>query len=103
MLMNINHLLEDISIRHARKNVGKYTADIEKAVGIKLEPTDNNSLKFVWSKNFEWYTDASDAKDNILEYIGHQKMFSIEDYNLSGQSYHYMLYFMFKFHPENAL
>ena len=101
--MNINHLLEDIYIRHACKNVSKYIADIEKATGIKLEPADDDSLEFTWSKNFEWYTDAMDAKDNILEYIGHQKMFYIEDCNLSGQSYHYKLYFLFKFHPENAV
>lgn len=101
--MNINHLLKDISIRHACKNVSKYLANVEQAIGIKLVPTDDDSLEFTWSKNFEWYSDASDVKDIILEYIGHQKMFSIEDYNLSGQSHHYKLYFLFKFHPENAV
>lgn len=102
MLMNINHLLYDISVRHACKNVSKYIADVEKAVGIKLEPTDNDSLKFVWSKNFEWYSDAMDAKDDILEYFRRQKpkMFTVKDHNLSG---HYKLFFTFKFHPENAV
>jgi hypothetical protein len=98
--MNINHLLEDISIRHACKNVSKYIADVEKAVGIKLEPADDDSLEFTWSKNFEWYSDAMDAKDNILEYIGHQKMFSVKDREISG---HYKLSFTFKFHPENEV
>ena len=43
---NIDNLLKDISIRHASKNVDKYVADVEKAIGIKLVPTDNNSLEF---------------------------------------------------------
>ena len=101
--MNINRLLEDISVRHACKNVSKYLANVEQAVGIVLVPADDDSLEFTWSKDFEWYSDASDANDVILEYIGHQKMFSVKDYNLSGHSHHYKLYFLFKFHPENAV
>lgn len=100
--MDINRLLEDISIRHACKNVNKYLADVEKAVGIKLEPADNNSLEFTWSKDFEWYTDASEASDDILDYFRRQKpkMFTIKDHIMLG---HYKLYFLFKFHPENAV
>ena len=45
---NIDNLLKDISIRHASKNVDKYVADVEKAIGIKLVPADNNSLEFTW-------------------------------------------------------
>jgi hypothetical protein len=99
--MNINHLLKDISIRHACKNVSKYLADVEKAIGIKLVPADSSSLEFTWSKDFEWYTDASDVKDDILDYFKRQKpkMFSVKG-ELSG---HYKLYFTFKFHPENAV
>ena len=33
---NIDNLLKDISIRHASKNVDKYVADVEKAIGIKI-------------------------------------------------------------------
>ena len=100
--MDINRLLEDISIRHACKNVGKYIADVEKAVGIKLVPAGDDSLEFTWSKDFEWYTDASDAKDEILYYFRRQqpKMFSVKDREISG---HYKLSFTFKFHPENAV
>ena len=101
--MNINRLLEDISIRHARKNVSKYAADVEKAVGIKLAPADDNSLEFTWSRNFQWYADASDAKEIILSYFKRKqqpKMFTVEEYSMSG---HYRLYFRFKFHPENAV
>ena len=50
---NIDNLLKDIAIRHASKNVDKYVADVEKAIGIKLVPADNNSLEFTWSKDFE--------------------------------------------------
>lgn len=100
--MNINKLLEDISIRHACKNVSKYIADVEKAVGIKLVPAGGDSLEFTWSKDFQWYTDASDAKDVILNCFKRQqlKMFSIEDFDISG---HHRLSFTFRFHPENAL
>lgn len=100
--MNINHLLKDISIRHACKNVSKYLADVEKAVGIKLVPADSSSLEFTWSKDFEWYSDAMDATDDILDYFKRQKpkMFSVKDHEMSG---HYKLYFLFKFHPENAV
>ena len=102
-LMNINKLLEDISIRHACKNVGKYIVDVEKAVGIKLVPAGDDSLEFTWSKDFEWYTDASDASDDILDYFRQRqrpKMFTVKDHGVSG---HYRLSFTFKFHPENAV
>ena len=49
---NIDNLLKDISIRYAIKNVDKYIADVEKAIGIKLVPA-NNSLEFTWSEDFE--------------------------------------------------
>ena len=100
--MNISRLLEDISIRHACKNVSKYVADIEKAVGIKLVPPGDDSLEFTWSKYFEWYTDASDTRDDILDYFARQKpmMFTVKDHRMSG---HYKLYFTFKSHPENAV
>lgn len=100
--MDINHLLEDISIRHACKNVSKYLADIEKAIGIKLVPTDDNGLEFVWSKDFEWRSDARDTRDAILDYFARQKpmMFTVKDHSMTG---HHKLYFTFKFHPENAV
>ena len=100
--MNINRLLEDISIRHACKNVSKYIADVEKSVGIKLVPAGDDGLEFTWSKAFEWYTDASDVRDDILDYFRRQKpkMFSVKDHEISG---HYKLSFIFKFHPENAV
>ena len=50
---NIDNLLKDISIRHACKNVDKYIADVEEAIGIKLVRVNNNSLEFTWSKDFE--------------------------------------------------
>ena len=59
---NIDNLLKDISIRHACKNVDKYIADVEKAIGIKLVPANNNSLEFTWSKDFEWFANVRDAK-----------------------------------------
>ena len=59
---NIDNLLKDISIRHASKNVDKYVVDIEKAIGIKLVPADNNSLEFTWSKGFELFANVRDAK-----------------------------------------
>lgn len=100
--MDINHLLKDISVRHACKNVSKYLADVEQAIGIKLVPAGDGSLEFTWSKDFEWYSDAEDANDIILDYFKQQKprMFTIKDHGLSG---HYRLYFLFKFHPENAV
>ena len=101
--MDINRLLEDISIRHACKNVSKYIADVEKAVGIKLVPAGGDGLEFIWSKDFQWYTDASDEKDRILYYFRRQqpkKLFSVKDREISG---HYRLSFTFKFHPENAV
>ena len=58
---NIDNLLKDISIRHASKNVDKYVADVEKAIGIKLVPA-NNRLEFTWSKDFEWFANVRDAK-----------------------------------------
>ncbi len=98
--MNINQLLEDICIRHACKNVGEYVAELEKSLGIKLKSI--GSFEFTWSKDFQWYTDASDAKGIILSYFKRQqsKMFSVEDYDISG---HHRLSFTFKFHPENAV
>ena len=104
MSNDINKLLEDISIRHACKHVSKYIADLENAVGIKLK-FGCQKHEFTWSKDFQWYTDVLDTKDNILDYFKQQKskIFSIEDYNMSGQSHHYKLYFLFKFHPENAV
>ena len=59
---NIDNLLKDISIRHACKNVDKYIADVEEAIGIKLVPADNNSLEFTWSKDFECFANVRDAK-----------------------------------------
>ena len=59
---NIDNLLKDISIRHASKNVDKYIADVEKAIGIRLVPADNNSLEFTWSEDFEWFANVRDAK-----------------------------------------
>lgn len=59
---NIDNLLKDISIRHASKNVDKYIADVEKAIGIKLIPIDGNNLEFTWSKDFEWFANVRDAK-----------------------------------------
>lgn len=102
MLMDINHLLKDISIRHACKNVSKYLADVEKSVGIKLVPANSGNLEFTWAKDFEWYSDALDAKDDILDYFRRQKpkMFTVKDYSMSG---HYKLFFRFTFHPENAV
>ena len=51
---NIDNLLKDIAIRHASKNVDKYVADVEEAIGIKLvRVNNNNSLEFTWSKDFE--------------------------------------------------
>ena len=63
---------------------------------------DSSSLEFTWSKDFEWYTDASDTRDDILDYFKQQrpKMFTVKDHRMSG---HYKLYFRFKFHPENAV
>ena len=58
---NIDNLLKDISIRHASKNVDKYVADVEEAIGIKLVPA-NNSLESTWSKDFEWFANVRDAK-----------------------------------------
>ena len=58
---NIDNLLKDISIRHACKNVDKYVADVEKAIGIKLVPA-NNSLEFTWSEDFELFANVRDAK-----------------------------------------
>lgn len=97
--MDISHLLKDISIRHACKNIGTYVAELEKALGIKLKSAGD--LKFTWSKDFKWYSDASDAKGIILYYFRQQKlkMFSVEDYDILGR---YKLSFTFKFHPENA-
>ena len=85
--MDINRLLEDISIRHACKNVSKYVADIEKAVGIKLVPAGDDGLE----------------KDRILYYFRRQQpkmLFSVKDREISG---HYRLSITFKFHPENAV
>ena len=59
---NIDNLLKDISIRHACKNVDKYVADVEKAIGIKLVRVNNNSLEFTWSKDFECFANVRDAK-----------------------------------------
>lgn len=99
--MDINQLLKDIGIRHACKNVGKYVAELEKSLGIKLK-LGCQKYEFIWSKDFQWYTDASDAKDSILYYFRRQKskMFSVKDREISG---HYRLSFTFKFHPENAV
>lgn len=101
---SINRLLKDICIRHACKNVSKYLADIDQAVGIKLKPAENSSLEFTWSKVFEWYSDAVDKRDDILSYFKLQKpkMFSIIDYGLT-LGCHYKLSFSFMFHPENAI
>ena len=59
---NIDNLLKDISIRHASKNVDKYIADVEEAIGIKLVRVNNNSLEFTWSKDFECFANVRDAK-----------------------------------------
>ena len=59
---NIDNLLKDISIRHACKNVDKYVADVEKAIGIRLVPVDGNSLEFTWSEDFELFANVRDAK-----------------------------------------
>ena len=60
---NIDNLLKDISIRHACKNVDKYIADVEKAIGIKLvRVNNNNGLEFTWSKDFECFANVRDAK-----------------------------------------
>ena len=59
---NIDNLLKDISIRHACKNVDKYIADVEKAIGIKLVRVNNNGLEFTWSKDFECFANVRDAK-----------------------------------------
>ena len=59
---NIDNLLKDISIRHACKNVDKYIADVEEAIGIKLVRVNNNSLEFTWSKDFECFANVRDAK-----------------------------------------
>ena len=58
---NIDNLIKDISIRHACKNVDKYIADVEEAIGIKLVRV-NNSLEFTWSKDFECFANVRDAK-----------------------------------------
>lgn len=105
--MNINRLLEDISIRHACKNVNAYAAELEKSLNIKLKFIGD--FEFAWSKDFEWCTDAADKIDIILDYFKKHKpkMFSVKDKKIvkvpTISDYYYRLSFTFKFHPENAV
>lgn len=98
---NIDNLIKAITIRYAYKNIDKYVAEVKKAIGIKLELEDSDSLEFTWSKDFEWHVDAVNTKYAILNYFNKQKqkIFRIIDYDIIDRK----LVFTFRFHPENAI
>ena len=96
--MNINQLLNDISIRHARKNVSKYVANLEKTLGIKLA-LDGSKYEYTYQEVFDTTKKARQKRADILAYIDGQKLFTA---NRNWQNYDH-LFFEFKFHPENAV
>ena len=98
--MDINRLLEDISIRHACKNdnVNKYIAELEQSLDIKLK-LGCQKYVYYYAAQFVYHLDALDKRSFILEKVRHQKMFSVEDVDVHSR----MLTVKFKFHPENAL
>ena len=95
---DINHLLEDISIRHACKNIDIYVAKLEQAIGIKVN-LGNCKYEYVYKATFEFCSDARDKQRRILKFGQQQTMFSVEECDRSFGDLHAK----FKFHPENAV
>lgn len=98
MSSNISHLLEDISARHACKNISKYVAEFEKSLGIKVN-LGNCKYEYVYKAAFEFCSDARNKQKRIIEFGQSQKLFSVEKCDRSLGD----LCAVFKFHPENAI
>ena len=98
MSSDINRLLEDISIRHAKKHVDSYVRDLEQALGIKVD-LGSCKYEYVYKARFDFCANARDKQRRILEFERQQAMFSIEK---CSRNLGY-LHVVFKFHPENAL
>ena len=98
MSSSINKLLEDISVRHAKKHVDSYVRDLEQALGIKVD-LGCCKYEYVYKARFDLCYEARDKQKRILEFEQRQTLFSVEK---CSRNLGY-LRVMFKFHPENAL
>lgn len=95
---DINRLLEDISIRHAKKHVDSYVKDLEQALGIKVD-LGCCKYEYVYEARFDFCVDARDKQRRILDFGQQQTMFSVEKCIRNFGD----LRAVFKFHPENAV
>lgn len=98
MSSGINRLLEDISIRHAKKHVDSYVRDLEQALDINVD-LGCCKYEYVYEARFDFCADARDKQRRIQEFGQKQTMFSVEKCSRSLGNLHAV----FKFHPEKAL
>ena len=98
MSSDINRLLEDICIRHAKKHVDSYVKDFEQALGINLK-LGCQKYEYVYAAKYNSCAGAKNKQKHILEFERHQTLFSIETCTRNFGE----LYVKFKFHPENAV
>ncbi len=98
MSRDINRLLEDISVRHAKKHVDSYVRDLEQALGIKVD-LGCCKYEYVYKARFDFSAEARDKQRRILEFEQRQTLFSIEKCSRNFDALHAV----FKFHPENAV
>ena len=98
MSRDINRLLEDISVRHAKKHVSSYVRDLEQALGIKVN-LGGQKYEYVYKAVFDFCAEARDKQKRILEFGQRQTLFSVEKCSRNFGALHAV----FKFHPENAL
>ena len=96
--MDINRLLEDISVRHAKKHVKSYVKDLEQALGIKVD-LGCCKYEYVYKAEFNFWAEARDMEKRILEFGRSQTLFCIEKFIRNCG----MLHATFQFHPENAV
>lgn len=95
---SINRLLEDISVRHAKKHVDSYVRDLEQALGIKVD-LGCQKYEYVHKAEFNFWSDARDLEKRILEFGQHQTLFSIEKCIRNFG----VLQVTFKLHLENVV
>lgn len=95
---DINRLLEDISVRHAKKHVSSYVKDLERALGIKVD-LGCCKYEYVYKAVFNFWSEARDMEKRILEFGRRQTPFSVEKCVRNFG----VLQVTFKLHLENAV
>lgn len=98
MSRDINRLLEDISVRHAKKHVNSYVRDLEQTLGIKVK-LGCCKYEYMYKTEFEFWSHAKNMEKRILEFGKQQTLFSVEKCSRNCGD----LYAVFKFHPENVI